>query len=819
MKFSTVLPLAVLACAGSSLAVVTPQPDYQQLFGERDLDAPTQFLQRRQQGIGGAGQNGPGYQTVPNVPFNGNDSLPYSPPFYPTPQTKGTTQKWKDAIGKAREYLQQFNQTEKVMLTTGSGWQRGPCVGNISPIPRVNFPGMCLMDGPAGVRGTDRITSFPDAITAASTFDRDLFYKRAYALGEEFKTKGANIWLGPMMNLARSPEGGRSWEGFGADPYLSGEGSYFSVLGAQDAGVQATLKHYINNEQEHFRNEGSSNIDSRTEREIYLHPFLRGVQAGAASVMCSYNLVNNSWACQNSELLNNRLKTELEFPGYVMSDWGAQHAGVASANAGLDMTMPGDVLCCSLQEGSLWGGNLTTAVNNGSVATTRLDDMATRVLAGWFLLGQDQDYPKPNFNFFDKMDPATNEHVDATADHYKIAREVASAGTVLLKNHRQALPIKKPRNMAVIGSDAGPLYQGANYWPDRAQNGGLPYGTLGQGWGSGSTDYSYFFSPYESLQARAREERTEIQWNFDDWNIEQSVKIANMTDVALVFVSAESGEGYITVDRNEGDRNNLTLWNQGEQLIRNVTAVNNNTVVIIHSTGAVDMESFAENPNVTAIVWANLPGSESGRALVDVLYGDYNPSGRLPYTIGKNRTEYSADVLYYNDTVVPQINYTEALNIDYRHFDTKNIEPRYEFGYGLSYTKFAYSGAWTQQVGWADNSWWGSSNASTGLPEWLFQPKYEVSFSLTNSGNWDGHEVWQAYLEFPRSAGEPPRVLRGFGREWLKKWETKQVNFTLSQYDVSTWCNEKNQWLQPAGKYKVVIGASSRDIRQAVVLN
>ncbi len=266
--------------------------------------------------------------------------------------------------------------------------------------------------------------------------------------------------------------------------------------------------------------------------------------------------------------------------------------------------------------------------------------------------------------------------------------------------------------------------------------------------GSGSTDYSYFFSPYEALQARARKDRTEIQWNFDDWNIAQSVMIANLTDIALVFVSAESGEGYITVDKNEGDRNNLTLWNQGEQLIRNVTAVNNNTVVIVHSTGAVDMESFASNPNVTAIVWANLPGSESGRALVDVLYGDFNPSGRLPYTIGKNRTDYSADVLYYNDTVTPQINYTEALNIDYRYFDSKNIEPRYEFGYGLSYTKFGYSGAWSQQVGWADNSWWGHSNASTGLPEWLFEPKYQVSFTLK--------QHWR--MGRPRSLASLPRI-------------------------------------------------------------
>ncbi|EPQ27396.1 uncharacterized protein PFL1_04934 [Pseudozyma flocculosa PF-1] len=768
------------------------------------------------QGIGGAGGSGPGFETVPRVPFNGNDSLPYSPPFYPTPQTQGTTQKWKDAIGKAREYLQQFNQTEKVMLTTGTGWSRGPCVGNIAAIPRVGFPGLCLMDGPAGVRGTDRITSFPDGVTVAATFSKDLFYRRAHAMGEEFKTKGANIWLGPMNNIARTPEGGRNWEGFGADPYLSGEAAHYSVLGMQDAGVQANIKHYIGNEQEHFRNEGSTNIDGRTEREIYLHPFLRGVQAGASSAMCSYNLLQNSWACQNSEMLNNRLKTELGFSGYVLSDWGAQHAGVASANAGLDMTMPGDVTCCTKQTGSLWGGNLTTAINNGSVAETRLDDMATRILAGWYYVGQDKGYPKPNFDFFNQRDPTVNGFVDATKDHWKVAREVAAAGTVVLKNKRHALPLCKPDRLAIIGSDAGPLYQGANYWSDR---GGWPYGTLGQGWGSGANEYSYFFSPYEALQARARQDRTDFQWNFDDYNYEQTEKIVTNVTAAIVFVSALSGEGYITVDNNEGDRNNLTVWNNGEELIKRVAANNNNTIVVVHSVGQVDYESFADHPNVTAIVLANLPGSESGPALASVLYGEVNPSGRLPYTIGRNRTDYGTDVLYYNDTVTPQINYTEALHVDYRHFDAKGIEPRWEFGFGLSYTTFDYSGIWWQQVGQADNSWWGDKTAADGLPEWLFEPLYEVSFSLTNTGERDGHEAWQAYLSFPKSAGEPPKVLRAFDRTELKVGETKEVSFKLSHYDLSTWSNKQHRWVRPEGKIKVLVGASSRDIRQAVVLH
>ena len=812
MKLTNLLPWVAAALAASSSVfaepneLVSPEDQFVELYARQD------------QGIGGTDNagSGPGYETVKPVPFNGNDSLPYSPPFYPTPQTYGRTQKWKDAIGRAREYLQQFNQTEKVILTTGSGWTRGPCVGNISPIPRVGFPGLCLMDGPAGVRGADRITSFPAGVTAAATFSKDLIYKRAKAMGEEFRTKGANIWLGPAMNIARAAAGGRNWEGFGADPFLQGEAVYQSVHGMQDSGVQANLKHYILNEQEHFRNEGSSNIDGRTEREIYLHPFLRGIHAGATSVMCSYNLVNNSWACQNSELLNNRLKTELSFPGYVLSDWGAQHAGVAPANAGLDMTMPGDVLCCARAEGSLWGGNLTMAINNGSVADTRLDDMATRILAGWFYLGQDQDYPLPNFDFFDPRSPFTNKYIDATKDHYKVAREVAAAGTVLLKNKRKALPLRKPVRMALIGSGAGPLTQGANYWADR---GGWPYGTLGQGWGSGSNEFSYFFSPYEAIQARARQDRTDFQWNFDDYNYEQSQKIANYTDVAIVFVNALSGEGYLTVDNNVGDRNNLTVWNNGEELVKQVASINNNTIVVVQSVGQVEMESIATNPNVTAIVWCNLPASESGNALAEVLYGDVNPSGRLPFTIAKNRTDYSADVLYLNDTVTPQINYTEKLLVDYRHFDSKGIEPRYEFGYGLSYTKFNYSGSWYQAVGGADNSWWGEKDAHSGLPDWLFEPRYEVAFSLTNSGKRDGHEAWQAYLQFPKSAGEPPRVLRAFDRTFLKAGETKEVKFTLNQYDLSTWNSEQARWLRPEGKIKVHIGASSRDIREALVLH
>ncbi|WFD04054.1 beta-glucosidase [Malassezia obtusa] len=759
----------------------------------------------------------PNLPKIPQVPFLGNDSLPYSPPVYPTPKTS-TRGFWKTAVERARKDVAQLNVSELVTIVTGSGWGNGPCVGNIAPVEKINFPGICLQDGPSGMRHVDRVTTFPDAITAGATFSKDLMYRRGVAMGEEFRGKGIHVQLGPMINTVRTPTAGRNWEGFGADPYVNGEGAYYTTLGIQDQGVQATLKHYQANEQEHFRNTGSSNLDERTERELYLHPFMRGVQAGAVSVMCSYNLVNNSWACQNSELLNGRLKTELNFQGYVMTDWGAHHSGVASALAGLDMSMPGGLSCCefNLKE-SFWGQNLTNAVHNGTVPRSRLDDMATRVLAAYYFLHQDKDFPKTNFDFFDLLDPAKNAAVDVTKDHDQVTREIAAAGTVLVKNENHALPLHKPRKLALIGSDAGPLLKGPNYHSDRI---GWPYGTLGQGWGSGSSDYSYLISPYEAIQARARKDRTAINWSMDDFDLKNAKAVANYTDAALVFVSSLSGEGFGTVpnasDGNMGDRNNMTLWNGGEDLVKAVADINNNTIVVVHSVGPVVVEDWIEHPNVTAVLFAHLPGSESGNSLVDVLWGDYNPSGRLPYSIAKDRKDYGADVLYNDKAPTPQINFTEGLLIDYRHLDEKKIKPRYEFGYGLSYTNFSYSALHTERVHGHQgtrNADWGDKIAPKGLPDWIFEPLYKISYTVKNVGGRDGHEVPQLYLGFPSSSGEPPRVLRDFDRIWLPKGEQRTVTHLLSHYDVSVWNGTHQQWLQPHGQLDVFVGASLHDTR------
>ncbi|WFD32435.1 beta-glucosidase [Malassezia sp. CBS 17886] len=776
----------------------------------------------------------PGLPKIPQVPFLGSDELPFSPPVYPSPNTTGAGW-WDEAVSRARADVAKLNVTDLVALVTGTGYGKGRCVGNTAPVPAIEFPGLCLQDSPTGLRGVDRTTVFPDAITAAATFSKSLMRRRGSAMGAEFRRKGANAQLGPMINLMRAPTAGRNFEGFGADPYVNGEAAYYTTLGIQGRGVQATLKHFLANEQEHFRNTGSSNLDERTEREMYLHPFMRGIQAGAVSVMCSYNLVNNSWACQNAELLNGRLKTELGFQGYVISDWGAQHSGVASALAGLDMTMPGGTSCCEMGvNGSFWGANLTEAVANGTVPKTRLDDMATRVLAAYYFLHQDDGYPRANFNFFDITDPATNDAVDATEGHAHVAREVAAAGTVLLKNERAALPLRRPRKIALVGTDAAPLARGPNYWSDRI---GWPYGTLAQGWGSGSSDYSYLISPYEAMQRRAREDRTAVNWSLDDFDLRNAQKVANYTDAAFVFVSALSGEGFGTVPKgsagNMGDRNNMTLWNAGAELVNAVAHVNNNTIVVVHAVGPVTMEDWVMNANVTAVVWAGMPGSESGNSLVDVVWGDENPSGRLPYTIGKARADYPADVLYNDDAPQPQINYTEGLLVDYRWFDQKHIVPRYEFGFGLSYTNFTYANLhvkWIGDCSWRDgrseargestrhacrnwNARWGHRRAPDGLPSWLFEPIYRVSFDVRNTGAADGNEVPQLYIGFAPESGEPPLVLRDFTREYLCRGASARVTFELSHYALSTWNISAQQWLRPPGNVSVAIGASSRDIR------
>lgn len=551
---------------------------------------------------------------------------------------------------------------------------------------------------------------FPAGVNVAATFDRGRAFARGQGMGAEHAAKGSDIQLGPVTGpLGRAPEGGRNWEGFSPDPVLSGVMMAMSVKGIQSEGVIACSKHYIGNEQEHFRNipqagfnnltdSYSSNIDDVTLHELYLWPFADAIRAGTGSIMCSYNQVNNSYACENSYLLNHVLKNELGFQGFVVSDWAGQHNGIGSIFAGLDMTMPGDATFDS--DTSFWGPNLTIAVLNGTVPQWRLDDAVTRILTSWYYVGRDTKQVPINF---DSWTLATygyqhaiagqnliliNEHVDVRGDHAAIVRDIGSASTVLLKNTNKALPLTGHEKLtAVFGNDAGDNPAGPNGCGDR----GCDNGTLGMAWGSGSANFPYLITPETAIQNEVVANGGSMESITDNFAYSQIEVLAMRATVAIVFVNADAGEGYIVVDGNQGDRNNLTLWQGGDALIANVSGYCNNTIVVVHSVGPVLLSAYDSNPNITAILWAGVPGQESGNSIADVLYGRVNPGAKLPFTMAVAREDYGTDLLYLPNAPVPQLDFTEGVFIDYRALDRAKVTPLYEFGFGLSYTTFSYS--------------------------------------------------------------------------------------------------------------------------------
>ncbi|KZM19614.1 Beta-glucosidase [Ascochyta rabiei] len=628
-----------------------------------------------------------------------------APPYYPTPHG-GWLSAWGESYRKAALLVANMTLAEKTNITSGTGIFMGRCVGNTGSALRVGIPQLCLQDGPLGVRNSDHNTAFPPGITVGATWDKDLMRRRGVAIGEEFRGKGVNIHLGPSVGaLGRKPRGGRNWEGFGSDPVLQAFGGALTVEGVQSVGVIATMKHLVANEQETYRMYSlvkpgiSSNLDDRTMHELYLWPFAEGVRAGVGSVMIAYNAVNGSASAQNSYLMNGLLKDELGFQGFVMSDWLAQISGVASALAGLDMSMPGDRNEIPLLGNSYWMYDYSRAVLNGSVPVDRLNDAVTRILAAYFQMGQDQNYPRPNFdtNTQDAEGPlypgallsprgVVNEFVDVQGDHAEIAREVARDAITLLKNQGNILPLPEKANLKIFGTDAEKNPDGINSCADQGCN----KGTLGMGWGSGSARYPYMDSPIDGFKARGS------NYQFFDTDSFPSNSNPAPNDTAIVFVSADSGENYITVEGNPGDRtsSNLDLWHNGNKLIQDVAAKYSNVVVVVHTVGPIVMETWHDLPSVKAVLFAHLPGQEAGNSLMDVLFGDVSPSGHLPYTLPKSEKDYPSSVsLVGYQLGQPQDTFTEGLYVDYRHFHQANIAPRYAFGHGLSYTSFSFSDA------------------------------------------------------------------------------------------------------------------------------
>lgn len=629
--------------------------------------------------------------------------------------------------------------------------------------------------------------------------------------------------------MGRHPLGGRNWEGFGPDPYLAGVSIAATIRGAQEKGVQTCSKHFIGNEQETQRTAISSNIDDRTLHELYLWPFADAVKAGTTSVMCSYNRVNGTYACENQELLSRILKQELGFRGYVVSDWFATHSTTPSANGGLDVEMPGrmiDVGGPFPDTRPFFGNSLLEAVDNGSVSTKRLNDMVTRLLEPYFLLSQDIDYPS--------VDPSTLavlaahelglphamqlgvpidivEGRDVRANHAELIRRIGAAGTVLLKNDNNALPLQAPRNIAIFGNDAAELTESTG---GRDIN-GWDIGTVYIGGGSGTVRLESPIAPLTAIKARANQDGARVKFVTDNRLIAggKFQSIYPLPDVCLVFLKTWASEAQDRVSF-EHDYNSTAVVNS-------VASWCNNTIIITHSSG-VNTMPWAHHPNITGILAAHYPGEQSGNSIVDILWGDASPSGHLPYTIPETEPDYGFPVVNYTDGTNPntwQADFKEGQLIDYRHFDAKNITPLYEFGFGLSYTTFDMSP--TLNVRMLQNNPAGFPDPLRaidigGHPE-LWDNVAEIETSVSNTGARAGEAVPQLYVSFPSTApdGTPVQVLRGFQKIALQPGETTSVVFTLRRRDASFWDVKSQNWVLPSGTFVFRVGFSSRDLKAA----
>ncbi|KAK2598751.1 hypothetical protein N8I77_012139 [Diaporthe amygdali] len=740
-------------------------------------------------------------------------------------QTMVGTRDWDAAAQLAQNLILQLTLDEKVEMITGNG-SAGNCIGNIAAIPRLNFTGLCMLDGPTAVNRADLVSVFPSGITAAATWDRELIYLRGPSTG-------------PM---GRHALGGRNWEGFGPDPYLAGISIAESIYGLQDAGVQACAKHYIANEQETQRSsttdadgtriEGiSSNVDDRTVHELYLWPFANAIQAGTASIMCSYNRVNQEYSCENSYLLQTLLREELGFKGYVVSDWFATHSTAKSINAGLDLEMPGYIPTGYPGAESWFGDNVLNAVRNGSVTESRVDEMIGNILTPYYFLGQDaKDYPAPedalryvllvqesSIEFGRQAGLIPDDFVfprgrDVRGDHAKIIREMGAAGTVLLKNDNDTLPLKAPKVIGVFGNDAGDFTNGF-FRPSEVPESDNT-GTMIIGGGSGTGRPSYVVSPLDAIKAKAKETDAQVFYvtNNDVLASNDFRGVYPPPEVCLVFQQTFASESF--------DRTSFELDGNSTAVIKNVADFCGNTIVVTHS-GGVNTMPWANNTKIGAILAAHYPGQESGNSIVDLLWGDVSPSGRLPYTVPRAAEDAGPAVVNLTqpveDPLAWQSNFTEGQLIDYRHYDAQGIEPLYEFGFGLTYTTFAIDGSKTSVALVADSV---ADRLDDTVPvqpgghPQLWEDVVVAKTSVTNTGNRTAHAVPQLYLSFPESApeGTPVKVLRGFEKVLIEAGGSADVEFHLQRRDVSYWDTADKAWVIPSGEFVFLVGFSSRDL-------
>jgi beta-glucosidase len=680
---------------------------------------------------------------------------------------------------RADYLVSQMTQGEKVQLVHGAATSSsGPLPrgagGWVPGIPRLNIPDLFLADGSVGVgNSVGQATALPSSIASAASWDVNEAYKYGQVIGSELSAYGINVNLGGNINLiGREPRDGRTFETKGEDPILAGKITAAHLKAIQDQYVIAGIKHFSFNDQETGRTQANVLIDDRSGRESDLLAFEIGVKdSGVQSLMCSYNLLEGTYACENPYLLTNVLKIDWAFPGFVMSDWWATHSTAAAANAGLDQEQPNDT----------YFGNLQQAVQSGQVPQSRLDNMVHRILRAMFAAG-----------VFDH--PASPHAIDVTDDD-AIAQEAEEQGAVLLKNNG-LLPLNGSTlsSMAVIGShaDIGVLSGGGS--AQVTPNGG-PALTEGYpnppGWSPVIWDPS---SPMAAIQAKAP--GATVQFN-DGTNATAAATLAASSNLAIVFVSQWASEGMDLPSLNFTDVIHSPPIDQ-DALVAAVAAANPSTIVVMENGGAQVMPWLNQ---VAAVLEAWYPGERGGQAIANILFGSVNPSGKLPITFPASVNDLPRPTIAAppDSTTIFDVDYTiDGFNVGYKWFDVKNITQLFPFGFGLSYTTFSFSNA---QL---------TTNLSSS------NPNFQVSFGLTNTGLVPGAEVAQVYLGLPAATGEPPRRLVGWQKVLLQPGQTQNVTIEVDENDsshpLSYWDVNSNSWLVADGDYSVYLGNSSRNV-------
>ncbi|MYM72839.1 glycosyl hydrolase [Duganella sp. FT134W] len=644
--------------------------------------------------------------------------------------------------------------------------------GYIEGVPRLGLPALFETDAGLGVatqasKTPRERTSLPSGLATAATWDRDLAYKGGAMIGAEARASGFNVMLAGGVNLLREPRNGRNFEYAGEDPLLAGTMVAQQVRGIQSNNIIATMKHYAVNDQETGRFILDARIDDASNRMSDLLAFqLLMEQADPGSVMCSYNRLNGVYACENDYLLNQVLKKDWGYKGYVMTDWGATHSTVESANAGLDQQSGWE-----FDKSQYFGGALEEAVANGHVPQARLDNMVFRILRAMFDKGV-VDNPV-----------AEGGSIDYDA-HALISRTDAEDSMVLLKNAGGVLPLKAgAKKIVIIGAhaDVGVLAGGGSSLVYPIGGNAVP-GIAPTSW-PGPVVY-HPSSPLKAIQARAP--GAQVVYN-DGSDPAAAAQAAAGADVVLVFAQQWIGEALDAVS--------LALPDNQDALIGAVAKANPKTVVVLETSGPVLMPWVDQ---AAGIVQAWYPGTRGGEAIARVLFGEVNPSGHLPATFPASESQLPRPKLDgdpKNETVRFTVNYHEGAAVGYKWFDLKGLKPLFPFGHGLSYTQFAY----------------------TGLAASQKEGKLQLKFKITNTGAVKGKDVPQLYVAPVSAKWEAPKRLAGWDKVELAPGESKEVSVTVDPRLLGVFDSKSKTWRIAKGGYKVLLAHDAADSKAASI--